>query len=330
VYSSLLVSMMGGLNILFESSNPIRNLYFITIPSIFLICSINWAMLFGIDYLLKIKAAKIIVSKRILIPGYYLCGILFVLLFVGSIRQIFIGKGLIADVPENFPYRRIFSGIVLCTILLIIKYTFEVIEEKQKMVLENERLLREGLQARFETLRQQVNPHFLFNSLSTLKTLMRIDADKAEAYLIRLAEVFRYSLQTSSSEKVTLHEELTILEAYLFMLKERFGENLTIEIQIDKLLFDRFIPPFTLQILAENCVKHNIVSIEKPLLIRIFSTQHGQITVSNNLQPKFSVESSSKVGLANIDKRYQFLSGRHIEIVESQTSFDVVIPLLSE
>ncbi len=196
VYSSLLVGMMGGLNMLFESNNPIRNLYFITIPSIVLICFINWAMLFGIDHLAETKAGKIVYSKKVLIPVYFLCGVLFMVLVVNVIRQILVTKGLMADQSENFPYRRIFSGILLCTILLIIKYTFEVIEEKQKVVLENEHLLHEGLQARFETLRQQVNPHFLFNSLSTLKTLMRIDVDKAEAYLLRLSEIFRYSFDS--------------------------------------------------------------------------------------------------------------------------------------
>jgi sensor histidine kinase YesM len=329
VYSSLLVGMMGGLNMLFESNNPIRNLYFITIPSIVLICFINWAMLFGIDYLSGTETGKITYSKKVMIPGYYLLGILFMLLLINIIRQVLMAKGLIVDLPEKFPYRRVFSGILLCTVLLVIKYTFEVIEVKQKMVLENEQLLRESLQARFETLRQQVNPHFLFNSLSTLKTLMRTDVDKAETYLLRLSEVFRYSLQTSTIEKVTLREELDILEAYLFMLKERFGQSLSIDIKIDKPFYDRFVPPFTLQILVENCVKHNIVSRDKPLLIRIFSNSSSQITVSNNLQRKQSVESSSKVGLANIDRRYQYLSGRHIEIIESQSSFDVVIPLLS-
>jgi LytS/YehU family sensor histidine kinase len=195
-------------------------------------------------------------------------------------------------------------------------------------MLENERLLRENLHAKFETLRQQVNPHFLFNSLSTLKTMMHNNVDKAEEYLLRLSDVFRYSLQVIDIEKVTLKEELDILEAYCYMLKGRFGENLSIDIQIDQLHFCMYIPPFSLQIIVENCVKHNIVSKDKPLFIKIFSNQAKQITILNNLQPKNSVETSSRVGLANIEKRYQYLSGQHIEIIETPETFNVIIPLI--
>jgi LytS/YehU family sensor histidine kinase len=158
--------------------------------------------------------------------------------------------------------------------------------------------------------------------------MMRNNVDKAEEYLLRLSDVFRYSLQVNDVEKVTLKEELDILEAYCFMLKGRFGENLSIDIQIDQYHFSMYIPPFSLQIIVENCVKHNIVSKDKPLFIKIFSNQAKLITISNNLQPKNSVESSSRVGLANIEKRYKYLSGQHIEIIETPETFKVVIPLI--
>ncbi|WP_321333285.1 histidine kinase [uncultured Bacteroides sp.] len=205
---------------------------------------------------------------------------------------------------------------------------FELLDEKQKIRIENERLLRENLQARFEMLRQQVNPHFLFNSLATLKTMMYSDIGKAEEFIIHLSDIFRYSLKTSSDEKVLLREELSILEAYIFMLKCRFEQKLIVKINIDKKYNDFYIPPFTLQIIVENCVKHNIISNKAPLKIDIFSNEAAQLTISNSLQPKNSVETSTHVGLANIDKRYQYLCNEHIEINRENQLFKVIIPLI--
>ncbi len=327
VFSSVIISIIGELNLIIQSKETLGTRYYITSLVIFLMCLIDWSLLFVIDYINRFQSlAKL--SKKVLVPIYYIIGILFMygVIYMGNyISRLY---GVEVHLRENYFYRRIFSGFILCSVIFLTKYTFTLFEERERILIENERLLRENLQARFETLRQQVNPHFLFNSLATLKTMMRNDIDKAEEFLIRLSEVFRYSLQTSTVEKVALREELNILEAYCFMLKGRFGQNITIDKQIDKSHLDMYVPPFTIQIIVENCVKHNIVSNEKPLQIKIYSNHTNHIIISNTLQPKNSVETSSHVGLANIEKRYQYLSGQHIEIIENKSTFDVIIPLI--
>lgn len=327
ILTSVLISILGVLNLIIQSKEPFGLRYYTTVFVVIEMCLFNWGLLLGADYIFRVRKSGYF-SKITLISIYYILGILNVLVSISLVNHCMQRYGMELHVPDNYFYRRLFAGFILSSVILLIKYTLTLFAERERMMLENERLLRENLQARFETLRQQVNPHFLFNSLSTLKTMMHNDIDKAEEYLLRLSDVFRYSLQTSTVEKVALREELNILDAYLFMLKGRFGENLIIDIQIDKHHLDMFVPPFTFQIIVENCVKHNIVSGEKPLLIKIYSNPDDHITISNSRQPKNSVETSSRVGLANIEKRYQYLSGQHIEIIESDIKFDVIIPLI--
>jgi two-component system, LytTR family, sensor kinase len=325
--SSISISIIGMLNMIIQSKDSFGIRFYIVIIIIFFLCVIDWLLLFGIDYIKKVYQSNKN-TINLLTIGYLVVGVFitFWVIHAGNLFTIWLDVDV--HVQENYIYRRIFSGIILCIVIYMTNYTFTLFEERERIMLENERLLRENLHAKFETLRQQVNPHFLFNSLSTLKTMMHNNVDKAEEYLLRLSDVFRYSLQVNDIEKVTLKEELDILEAYCFMLKGRFGENLFIDIQIDQSHFSMYIPPFSLQIIVENCVKHNIVSKDKPLFIKIFSNQAKQIAISNNLQPKNSVETSSRVGLANIEKRYQYLSGQHIEIIETPETFNVIIPLI--
>lgn len=308
---------------------PQEHRYYSAVLVIFLACLFDWAMLILRDYIAFHRAFRKI-EKVMHLAVYFLLGIgsFLVAVKIGSLLS-FRGFGA-NNLPDNYMYRRILGGFVFSLIIYFIDYSVSLFEERERILLENERLLRENLQAKFETLRQQVNPHFLFNSLSTLKTMMNRNVEEAEEYLLRLSEVFRYSLQINNQEKVLLSEELTVLEAYFFMLKSRFGDNISFDIRIDERHKNLFVPPFTLQIVAENCIKHNIVSSEKPLWIKIDSKTDNRIKISNNLQPKISVEGSSKVGLANIEKRYKYLSGQHIEIEKNTETFDVVIPLISE
>ncbi len=326
IFSSVAISVLGGMNIILDPRNS-NNFFFFTILRIFMLCIINWTILFYVNHFVKKIHLSGKHSTKTIILTYYIVGIPimgFVIYIINSVHPI--------TAPINYGsssiYRKIFLSFMLCSIILLIKYMFELLDEKQKIRIENERLLRENLQARFEMLRQQVNPHFLFNSLATLKTMMYSDIGKAEEFIIHLSDIFRYSLKTSSDEKVLLREELSILEAYIFMLKCRFEQKLIVKINIDKKYNDFYIPPFTLQIIVENCVKHNIISNKAPLKIDIFSNEAAQLTISNSLQPKNSVETSTHVGLANIDKRYQYLCNEHIEINRENQLFKVIIPLI--
>lgn len=195
-------------------------------------------------------------------------------------------------------------------------------------IIEAERLKQAHLSARFENLKSQVNPHFLFNSLNVLSSLVYKDADLAAKFIQKLAETYRYVLDTREREVVPLSTEVEALEAYIFLLQIRFGENLHIALDLPPAP-RAVIPPLTLQMLVENAVKHNIASRRQPLHIRIALDQEGYIAVTNNRQGKGdSAPASSGIGLANIQERYRYLSDRAVQIVRSETSFSVAVPLI--
>lgn len=196
--------------------------------------------------------------------------------------------------------------------------------------LELERYKHDITSARLQALRNQINPHFLFNSLNTLSSLVHRDANAADDFIQELAKVYRYVLEHAERDLVPLRTELTFAESYIFLLHMRFKEGLRITINIDEALEDFFVPPMTLQILIENAVKHNIVSPKEPLTIEISSDVQGFLLVENNLQERSEKDTSSSVGLANITARYEFLAQKPLEIVRSADSFLVKIPLLGE
>ncbi len=193
--------------------------------------------------------------------------------------------------------------------------------------LETGRLKEENLRAQFQMLKNQVNPHFLFNSLNTLAALIPEDPDKAVDFVQKLSSLYRYILQYRDKETVSLDTELQSIEAYLFLQSIRFGESLQWTLQINGDLAQKELPPLTLQLLVENAVKHNIVSRNKPLHIEILA-EKNLLTVRNNLQEKRNSEPSTHLGLHNLTERYALISHSHIEIQKSDTHFTVIVPLL--
>ncbi len=196
-------------------------------------------------------------------------------------------------------------------------------------ILEAEQLKRENIQSQLETLKSQVNPHFLFNSLNTLITLIPENQEVAVEFVQKLSNVYRYILQNKDRELVTLAEEMKIAEAYLFLLKTRFGENLKVDIRIPANALNRYVAPLTIQMLLENAIKHNIVSTEKPLHIDLYVEKDEVLVVKNNLQRKNSVPDSTQTGLANISGRYKILCQKAVEVIVTATNFIVILPLLS-
>lgn len=190
-----------------------------------------------------------------------------------------------------------------------------------------EQFKKDSIEARFEALRNQINPHFLFNCLNALSNLVYKDADTSARFIAQLSTVYRYLLFSQERKIVSLQEELEFIDSYLYLLKIRFGENISIikDITADT---DKFhIAPATLQLLIENAIKHNVVSSKSPLRIKIASS-NGLISVSNNLQEKQVKDPSSYVGLKNIVSRYEFLSTKAVEITKTENEFIVKIPLV--
>jgi two-component system, LytTR family, sensor kinase len=199
----------------------------------------------------------------------------------------------------------------------------------QQVGVELERTKTDNLSAQYELLKQQVNPHFLFNSLNTLKYMVESGDAHTVPFILKLSDFYRFTLASRKQDLIKLSEELEILNAYVFLLKARFEDGIDLSVTINKQLYESFIPPFTLQLLVENCIKHNIVSLDRPLQIRLYS-ENDCIVVENNVQLKKTPESSMGMGLENINQRYLHLLDKKIEIGVSETLFTIKLPVIHE
>lgn len=217
--------------------------------------------------------------------------------------------------------------ILFNSLIILIKYLYDINAEKRKIEFENEVLKRENLNALHESLKQQVNPHFLFNCLNTLKSLTKRNPEQAVDFIAELASVYRYMLLHQDKKNVTLRDEIEFLKSYLFLLKIRFGNAITTEITLPDEVLNYSMPPNTLQLLIENAVKHNALSIQKPLSISIF-VDNNYLTVQNNLRSKKEEHSSSHLGLSNISNRYLLLKGKDIIIKKNEEKFTVLLPII--
>lgn len=192
----------------------------------------------------------------------------------------------------------------------------------------NEALKNQQIRTQFEVLQNQMSPHFLFNSLNTLTTLIAEDGKIAIEFTEKLSEVYRYILQNKEKEVVGLSEELEFARNYIFLLKIRYPENLKTKFEVDEKYLKRSIAPLTIQILLENAIKHNVISKAHPLFIEISMKGNNAIIVKNNLQKKKTIEKSTKTGLVNIKKRYEYFGQKNIAIETTKEEFSVMIPLL--
>ncbi len=190
-----------------------------------------------------------------------------------------------------------------------------------------ERLEKEKSQVQFDNLKNQLNPHFLFNSLTSLNSLIGDNPALASRFLQHMSKVYRYVLQNKEKNFVSLGTELDFIQNYAFLTETRFGEALKIKFDIATPRLEKAIVPVTLQILIENALKHNIVDLQRPLSIEIFTSEDFLI-VSNNLQLRKVVETSNKQGLENLKSLYRFLSDKPVEILCDEQRFSVKIPLL--
>lgn len=200
-------------------------------------------------------------------------------------------------------------------------------EKWKKVTDEAEQLKKENLQTQLESLKAQVNPHFLFNSLNSLSSLISEDAGKAEKFLDEMCKVYRYLLRNNEDDLAPLWVEMQFIQSYYHLLKTRYGDSLQLEVDIpDELVWYR-IPSLTLQMLIENAVKHNVMQKDQPLRILIGITDGPRLIVSNNLQRKKRI-SSNKVGLNNIVNKYKLLKQEDIVVHETDKEFAILVPLI--
>ena len=220
----------------------------------------------------------------------------------------------------------LFFDIFLCAALGLF-YTFEKWKQNQT---ESEKLERITLQRQFDVLKGQVNPHFLFNSLNTLSSLIGEDKEMAELFVEDLSRIYRYMLQAAKTELAFLATEVKFLEIYARLLKVRYGEGLQFNLSPSTNHTGIVIPPLSLQILVDNAIKHNMMSASKPLVIEVEVLSNRTIQVRNNLQKKIRSMETQESSLANLVAKYRFLSNDPVTVVEQETHFIVTLPLIRE
>ena len=215
----------------------------------------------------------------------------------------------------NFVYIVVYEGI----------YMFR---QWRRTYREKEELVQAHWQIRFDSLKNQVNPHFLFNSLNTLSSLIGENTVQAEQFVEEMANVYRYLLRSNAQELTTLRQELQFIHSYFHLLQTRYGKGVSLQLAIEDAFQDWLIPPLTLQLLVENAVKHNVILPEAPLKISIASTANQELVIANNLQRKELRVPSNRLGLVNISTKYELLGEYEVLITEDDHNFRVTLPLI--
>lgn len=236
--------------------------------------------------------------------------------------------GIIPQFDDPVAVTAMMMGVLATIILLSIELGIQFFQNWKVSLLEVQTQKELTLQAQLQSLRTQVNPHFLFNNLSVLSSLVYDNQDKAVDFIKQLGKVYHYLLEVRTSEVVDVEHELKFIYAYNYLLQIRFGKALSIEVKKDDACKSKMLPPMALQMVIENCTKHNIATLAQPLHITITCLE-DKISVSNNIQLRTDLAEKSGTGLENIKERYGFLSDRELVIINDRKNFVVELPLLS-
>ncbi|WKL48725.1 histidine kinase [Flavobacterium pectinovorum] len=249
-----------------------------------------------------------------------LMGILVMVILVIAHQELFQVSKM--DAPIMFELRGVLINLIVYMFLHLLFQNYQT----QQIAVELERTQAVNLGAQYELLKQQVNPHFLFNSLNTLKSMVDIQDPQSSDFILKLSDFYRFTLESRKMDLISLREELQILDSYVYLLKARFEDGFEVTNEIDPKQYDSAIPPFSLQLLIENCIKHNVVSLDKPLKIKLY-TEGDFLVIENQIQLKRGALSTG-VGLDNINQRFMHLIHKEIEIDKTETTFKVKIPMI--
>jgi sensor histidine kinase YesM len=230
---------------------------------------------------------------------------------------------------EEFEGYNLFRLIPASVLFLVIQYALRTQQEVSRLSLEKEQIKKENYKVQLKALRAQIDPHFLFNSLNTLRSMVRQQHANSEQFVMSLSDFYRHTLRHHEEATLPLSEELVVLQSYLFLMKNRNEEAVSILINIDRDIHERHLPTLALQTVVENCFKHNSMSSKKPLRIEISNTNDDYIAVSNNLQPKIGNEDDSGYGLDLLNKRYELLKrSQGVRIEQTADRFTVKLKLI--
>lgn len=272
---------------------------------------LKWVRLFGVRYRLL---ASIIVLLSVFLVWMWFFEM--VNEFIYEINEFTIDPRV-----NRFVY------LFVMIMLLVISRAVRLNNQAKLDAIEKESLKKQNTQNELAALKNQVNPHFLFNSLNTLSLLVREDQKAAGKFITKLSFLYRYILQSKDKDLFTVKVELKFLESYVYLIKERYRENFIAKIHVKENLFEKKIPALTLQLLVENAVKHNEISNEKPLYVEVFD-EVDHLVVKNKLQKRTGPVESTHTGLSNLNARFKLHVNKEIIISKDDSHFTVKIPIV--
>lgn len=285
---------------------------------------------FTIDYMTDKMGYKLFEIKNLIMSAILSIGISIVSIFCirYSIRVVIYGTTFDAflktETLNNYQF-----ALGISVLITTVFYGISYYKSKQERKVKEQKVIAGTASAKFDALKNQLDPHFLFNSLNVLTSLIDENPENAQKFTTSLSKVYRYVLEQKNKDLITLDEELKFAKTYMSLLKMRFEDSIIFDIPEQALNPESKVVPLSLQLLLENAVKHNVVTSNKPLHIKIYES-NGNLIVENNLQTKQVIKKSSGVGLNNIKQRYQLLTNKQVSITENKTSFKVSIPMLTK
>ncbi|RXR19098.1 histidine kinase [Flavobacterium amnicola] len=281
-------------------------------------------------YLDKVFEANRFSVKRIII-GFLTSFVvsLMVIFCLRIIEDVIIEHKSFSEFLTNEQPANYVVAIIITFIVSISLYAFHFYRAYQDSKLKEQKVIAGTASAKFESLKNQIDPHFLFNSLNVLSSLIEENPDNAQKFTTSLSKIYRYVLEQKDKELVSVEEELSFAKTYMNLLKMRFENSITYDLPDDFDNIEARVVPLSLQLLLENTIKHNVVSEQKPLHIKIF-IENNYLIIQNNLQKKEVLQDRQGVGLQNIVNRYALISERKVLIEQNQEFFIVKIPILTK
>lgn len=316
--SSLALAILASIPKLFDAFSTVPDIIINSSITLLFSIFIWYYNIYSLPKFTSQRTHKSLFNWKLLLS--VIMGILVMVILVIAHQELFQVSKM--DAPIMFELRGVLINLIVYMFLHLLFQNYQT----QQIAVELERTQAVNLGAQYELLKQQVNPHFLFNSLNTLKSMVDIQDPQSSDFILKLSDFYRFTLESRKLDLITLREELQILDSYVYLLKARFEDGFVLINEIDQKQYDSAIPPFTLQLLIENCIKHNVVSLDKPLQIKLY-TEADFLVIENPIQLKRGAVSTG-VGLDNINQRFSHLIHKEIEIDKTETIFKVKIPMI--
>ncbi|HMU44893.1 MAG TPA: histidine kinase [Chitinophagaceae bacterium] len=304
--------------------------WFTALATIFFITFLTWESNRLVEPFFKKRFLNHNNKVRYLIT-FFIAGSIFT--FIVTVGTVVIIGNLIHgySIQQNInPIKlNLIYGSLINLFFHLLNAIFFFFKEYRRHLAEAEEFKKVSTQAEIQLIKNQVNPHFLFNNLNVLSGMVIRDNPEANQFIEEFSKVYRYILSTQDKELVPLQSELEFVQPYIFLLKKRFNNALEVNIDVPDFYKSWHIVPASLQMLIENAIKHNVVSHRKPLRIEIHVNGNHTLVIKNNLQPRKNNERSTKIGLQNISRRYELICGKTVMVNKSDDFFAVDIPMLN-